>query len=277
MFFPMLAILNYKAEGKSQIKNKMSKNIRKYVVTGAGSGIGLATAELLTSQGHQVIGVDIKNAEVIADLSTAQGRREMVEKVEAISGGVIDAVLAIAGVDTAGPATVAINYYGAIATLVGLRPLLLKSDSPRAVAVSSITSVHPFDEQLLDDMLDRTEVEALETAKTAPYSYATSKRALSRWIRRNAAKSEWAEAGIPLNAIAPGLVKTELLSRLFEDHETEKRIKAGSPMPLGGPFEPIAAAQLMAFLTSRENGHITGQTIFIDGGADVVLRGDSVW
>jgi hypothetical protein len=59
-------------------------------------------------------------------------------------------VLAIAGVDIAGPATVAINYCGAIATLTGLRPLLLISRAPRTVAVSSITSIHPFDQNLLD-------------------------------------------------------------------------------------------------------------------------------
>jgi NAD(P)-dependent dehydrogenase (short-subunit alcohol dehydrogenase family) len=80
-----------------------------------------------------------------------------------------------------------------------------------------------------------------------------------------------------LNAIAPGLVKTELLARLFEDPETKRRISAGTPMPLGGPFEPLAAAQLLAWLASAENGHMTGQTIFIDGGADVVIRGDSTW
>ena len=255
----------------------MSNKIRKYVVTGAGSGIGLATLQLLESQGHRVIGVDLKNAEIIADLSTPEGRSSMVDQVAKVSEGAIDAVLAVAGVDIAGPPTVAVNYYGALATLVGLRSLLLQSPAPRAVGVSSITSVQPCDQGLLDSMLDGTEEEALKIAKTAPYSYATSKRALSRWIRRNAANSEWAEAGIPLNAIAPGLVKTELLSRLFEDPETEKRIKAGSPMPLGGPYEPIAAAELLAFLSSESNGHMTGQTIFIDGGADIVLRGDSTW
>jgi NAD(P)-dependent dehydrogenase (short-subunit alcohol dehydrogenase family) len=111
----------------------------------------------------------------------------------------------------------------------------------------------------------------------AKYSYATSKRALSRWIRRVAINAEWAGAGIPLNAIAPGLVKTELLARLFEDHATKARVSAGTPMPLGGPFEPFATPQLLAWLAGEENGHMTGQTIFIDGGADVVLRGDSTW
>jgi NAD(P)-dependent dehydrogenase (short-subunit alcohol dehydrogenase family) len=143
--------------------------------------------------------------------------------------------------------------------------------------VSSITSVHPFDPQLLNVLLDGEESFALEKAKEEKFVYATTKRALSRWIRRNAVRSEWAGANIPLNAIAPGLVKTELLKRLFDDATTRARISAGTPMPLGGPYEPTAAAELLAWLASEKNGHITGQTIFIDGGADVVIRGDSVW
>jgi NAD(P)-dependent dehydrogenase (short-subunit alcohol dehydrogenase family) len=255
----------------------MSNKPRTYVMTGSASGIGRATKELLLSQGHRVIGVDLRDAEVITDLGTHSGRDLMIDQVTKISGGSVDALLAVAGVDIAGPPTVAINYYGALATLEGLRPLLLKSSAPRAVAVSSITSIHPFDQELLDAMLDGTEEQALRRAEMAKYSYATSKRALSRWIRRVAVNAEWAGAGIPLNAIAPGLVKTELLARLFEDPETKARISAGTPMPLGGPFEPLATAQLLVWLASEENGHMTGQTIFIDGGADVVLRGDSTW
>jgi NAD(P)-dependent dehydrogenase (short-subunit alcohol dehydrogenase family) len=255
----------------------MLTNARTYVVTGSESGIGLATKQLLESQGHHVIGADLHNAEVIADLGTGDGRAEFIDQVTKKSGGTVDAVLAVAGVDIAGPATVAINYYGAIATLTGLRGLLLRSAAPRAVAVSSITSIHPFDEELLDAMLDGTEQDALAIAQVTDYAYPTSKRALSRWIRRNAVSAEWAGAAIPLNAIAPGLVKTDLLARLFEDPETERRISAGSPMPLGGPYEPVAAAELLSWLTSEKNGHVTGQTIFIDGGADVVLRGDSTW
>jgi NAD(P)-dependent dehydrogenase (short-subunit alcohol dehydrogenase family) len=177
----------------------MSNTLRTYVITGAGSGIGLATRQLLEAQGHQVIGTDIRNAEVIADLGTPEGRVALVEQVTTKSGGSIDAVLAVAGVDIAGPATVSINYYGAVATLQGLRPLLLKSSAPRAVAVSSITSVHPYDEQLLNMLLNGTE----EQARDASYVYATTKRALSRWIRRNAINADWAASGIPLNALAP--------------------------------------------------------------------------
>jgi len=44
-------------------------------------------------------------------------------------------------------------------------------------------------------------------------------------------------------------------------------------MPLGGPYEPAAAAKFLAWRASEKNS----QTIFIDGGADAVIRGDSVW
>jgi NAD(P)-dependent dehydrogenase (short-subunit alcohol dehydrogenase family) len=255
----------------------MSKSQRTYVITGAASGIGLETKRLLESQGHRVIGADLLDADVIADLGSASGRDALVNQVTALSGGAIDAVLAVAGVDAHGPVTAAVNYYGAIATLEGLRPLMLASTAPRAVAVSSITSVHPYDTQLLNALLDGSEALALEKAAEEKFVYATSKRALSRWIRRNALKPEWAGANIPLNAIAPGLVKTELLKRLFDDPATRKRIIAGTPMPMGGPYEPIVAARLLAWLSGEENGNMTGQTIFIDGGADVVIRGDETW
>ena len=81
----------------------------------------------------------------------------------------------------------------------------------------------------------------------------------------------------PTERHCAGASQNGLLARLFEDPETKLRISAGTPMPLGGPFEPLATAQLLAWLASEENGHMTGQTIFIDGGADVVLRGDSTW
>lgn len=72
-------------------------------------------------------------------------------------------------------------------------------------------------------------------------------------------------------------MKTELLQRLFDNRAARRRIIAGTPMPMGGPFEPLAAARLLAWLSGEENAHMTGQTIFIDGGAGVVIRGDATW
>jgi len=250
---------------------------RTYLVTGAASGIGRSTREYLEGCGHRVLGADLKDAEIVADLSTVEGRESLVEQATRLSSGRLDAVLAVAGVDTGGPVTVSVNFYGAKATLEGLRPLLLRSPAPRAVAVSSITSVHEHDEQMVTMMLNGTEEQARARAEVAPFAYASSKRALSRWIRRASISAEWAGAGIPLNAVAPGLVHTALLDRLFDDPATERRIRAGTPMPLTEPFPAERVAELLAFLASERNGQITGQAIFIDGGADAIIRGDSVW
>ena len=48
-------------------------------------------------------------------------------------------------------------------------------------------------------------------------------------------------------------------------------------MPLGGFAEPIVVARLLAWLASEDNTHLCGQVVFVDGGSDVVIRGDSVW
>ena len=49
------------------------------------------------------------------------------------------------------------------------------------------------------------------------------------------------------------------------------------PMPLGGHLQAGAVAALLAWMTSEENSGVCGQTVYIDGGSDVVLRGDDVW
>jgi NAD(P)-dependent dehydrogenase (short-subunit alcohol dehydrogenase family) len=257
---------------------------RTYVVTGSASGIGKATAELLTEQGDRVIGVDIANAEVVADLGTAEGRQRLVEAVASASGGTVDAVLAVAGLASPTPATAAVNFFGTVATLEGLRPLLAKSAAPRAVAVSSMAALFPPDEELLATFLDGDEPAALRRAEalasdpqTGGLIYGTAKRALSRWVRRQAPTAEWAGAGIALNAIAPGVVNTPMTADFTATEEGRAQLAQMVPMPLNGFFEPRDAAELLGWLTSEANGHLCGQIIYIDGGSDAVMRGDSVW
>ena len=107
---------------------------RTAVVTGSASGIGKATRELLESRGERVIGVDLHDADVVVDLTTADGRAGLVDAVRDAAGGGIDAVYAIAGLAAPVPATVAVNFFGMVATLEGLRPLLLSSASGQGVA-----------------------------------------------------------------------------------------------------------------------------------------------
>lgn len=258
---------------------------RTHVVTGAASGIGLATSDLLVERGHRVIGVDLAGTDVNVDLSTAGGRAELVDRVRELSGGTIDAIIANAGLATPTAKTVAVNYFGAVATLEGLRPMLAGSPAPRAVATVSMASLFPTDDALMDALLAGDEAAALSRGaeleasapETANRIYATTKAALSRWIRRNAATAEWAGAGIPLNAIAPGVVVTPMTAQYTDTEEARKAILEMVPMPLGGIFQPRDAAYLIAWLTSEENAHLCGQVVFIDGGSDVVIRGDSTW
>ena len=258
---------------------------RTYVVTGSASGIGRATSELLAERGHRVIGVDLHDADVTVDLTTVQGRADLVAKVAEASGGAIDAIIANAGLATPTAATVAVNYFGTLATLTGLRPLLAGSAAPRAVATASMASLFPPDDALLDTLLAGDEPAAMARAdelvaagpEAANQIYGTAKRALVRWIRRNAASADWAGAGIPLNAIAPGVVVTAMTEAFVETQEARDALLQMVPMPLNGIFEPRDAAYLLAWLTSEENAHLCGQVVFIDGGSDAVMRGDSSW
>jgi NAD(P)-dependent dehydrogenase (short-subunit alcohol dehydrogenase family) len=259
--------------------------VRTYIVTGAASGIGKATAQLLTERGHRVIGVDIRNAEITVDLSSAAGREELVNRVAELSGGSIDAIIANAGLATPTAATVAVNYFGTIATLTGLRGLLAGSDAPRAVATASMASLFPPDDLLLQALTAGDEPAALARGAeleaaggdAAALIYGTTKRALALWIRRTASTSDWAGAGIPLNAIAPGVVETPMTAAMIETREARKSVLEMVPMPLNGIFQPRDVAYLLAWLTSEENAHLCGQVVFIDGGSDAVIRGDSTW
>lgn len=257
--------------------------MRTVVITGAASGIGKALADLLTGRGEKVIGVDIHDADVTVDLTTEEGRAAMVERVRELSGGTIDAIVANAGLATPTPATVGVNYFGALATLEGLRPLLAGSDAPRAAATCSMASLQETDAELVDLLLGGNEEVALKRAEMLVGTdkqnaiYASTKAALARWIRRNAAGPEWAGAHIPLNAIAPGVVETPMVAPLIETDEQRTWLEEVVPMPLNGFMPASAPAALLAWLISPENTHLCGQVVFIDGGSDVVIRGDSTW
>ena len=199
---------------------------RVYVVTGAGSGIGQATAAQLIDEGHRVIGVDLKNTEVVADLSTEDGIAAMVEEISALTS-VVDGVIANAGTSLQAPMDVAINFFGAVGTVEGLLPLLRASDAPRVCITASAASLHPANDDLVDAMLngDRETAAAIGERLVAAgggagyLNYSSSKQAVARWVRRNALAERFVGAGITLNAVAPGLVLTPMTEPLLATEE----------------------------------------------------------
>ncbi|QVQ53775.1 SDR family oxidoreductase [Spiractinospora alimapuensis] len=251
---------------------------RRYVVTGSASGIGACTAQVLRDLGAEVIGCDLRDADVIADLSSPSGRESLVEQVA--KWGRIDAVLAIAG----GGQTrlLETNYFGTVATLEGLRPLLARADAPRAVAVSSTSSLAPADERVLTACAagDEDAATALVAGDAALEEavYGIAKRALNGWIRRTAPTPRWAGVGIPLNAVAPGVVDTPAAAWILDDDSVRTAIESAAPQPLGGfPGRPEWVAHLIRWLAGPENHFVTGQVIFADGGSEAALLGDRQW
>ncbi|AVH22624.1 SDR family oxidoreductase [Nocardia cyriacigeorgica] len=256
---------------------------RTFLITGSASGIGAATSDYLRDQGIRVIGADLRGADITVDLATEAGRGELVERAREISDGRLDGVIACAGIALFDPLTIQVNYFGAVATLAGLRPLLAEGTDPRAVVISSVASLHPTDTETVDAALAGDEQAAVTAARAAiergdgAQIYASSKAAIARWVRRTAITPDWAGAGIALNAIAPGTIVTPMIQPMLDTEEGRRAIDGAVPMPLHGHARPEQIAPLLGFLTSPANSHITGQVVFVDGGADAVLRGEQTW
>lgn len=261
------------------------KMARTYVVTGSASGIGQATARMLIERGERVIGVDLKNADVDADLSSQEGRVAAAVKISELAGGTIDAVIACAGVSAPRAFTISVNYFGVVNLINELLPALANSDAPRVAVVSSMASLQPNSPELVEAALAGDEAKALEIAGAleaqgpqAGYAvYPSSKRAVSRWVRSAAISPEFAGKGIAVNAVAPGTVITPMTKDLLSDPETVKMVDASVPMPLNYHQGPESIGEVLIFLTSAANTHMAGQTIYVDGGADASLRGDDIW
>jgi NAD(P)-dependent dehydrogenase (short-subunit alcohol dehydrogenase family) len=264
------------------------------VVTGSASGIGAATASLLRRQGFRVIGSDLHDADVVADLTTTDGRTALIRGVSRLVGGRIDAVVANAG---GGPpeTSLSLNFFGAVATLEGLRPLLANSPAPRAVAVSSVASLRSTPAEIIVKCLEMDEPGAIAAAWTAveqsrlgtsgtdglPASartplvlYGAAKRALECWCRRVAPTEEWAGAGVILNAVALGFYDTPAAANVLSNPGLRASMAALTPLRGSFPGRPEEAAALLAWCISPENSQMTGQILFADGGYEAQLRKD---
>ena len=253
--------------------------MRTVVITGSASGIGRMARQLFIARGWRAIGVDrAEDADIMVDLGAAAGRAALVAQVTAMCDGKLDAVIACAGLAARNPQIVPVNYFGALATLAGLRPLLLRGESPRAVAVSSTASMHHVAPDIVDACLAGDEAAALAACRGQEHlMYASSKAALTRWVRRVASSPEWAGSGILLNAIAPGTVRTPMTAPLLATAEGQALLQNATPLALADYADPEDIAELLAFLVSPQLRYVVGQVIYIDGGGEALQRGDATW
>lgn len=253
--------------------------MRTVVITGSGSGLGAAIRRRLETEGCRVIGIDLANQEIEADLSTASGRAAAMNAVLGATGGSIDGLVVCAGLGPhVRPLTklVSVNYYGAVEVLDGLRPALAAGDVPAALAISSnsigIVPIH--DPRLIDAMLMDGEAAALAAVGDldGPTVYAMTKIALARAVRTRVL--DWGRAHVRLNAIAPGPVLTPLLQGSLDDPVLGPLVDA-LPIPLERRSDPDEIAATAAFLLGRDASYIHGSIIFADGGTDALVRPDA--
>ena len=256
-----------------------------YAVTGARSGMGHAVADRLTANGHRVITVDLADADVVADLSTPDGRKSAAAEVLDKCKGALDGAVMAAGI---GPVPgsgmprriLEVNHFGVVDLLDAWRPALAAAGTSRVVVIASnsptVTPAVPGRavRALLAGDGDRAARALNRFGGRAPvFAYAASKLAVSRWVRRQAVMSAWAGEGIRLNAIAPGAVLTPLLEAQLADPQQARLVK-NFPIPVGHYGDADEIADWVLFMLGPAAGSLCGSVVFVDGGSDAWFRAD---
>ncbi len=233
---------------------------RTAVVTGAGAGIGAATARRLAAEGLFVIGVDVPQAEsglneALAGLEaqallldiTQPGAGERLVQAVAPRGGV-DVLVHNAGITrdrTFGrmaraewDRVMAVNLDAIIGLDRALDEAGLLRAGAREVCLASISGI---------------------AGNAGQTNYAASKAAVMGYVAARAA--QWRETGVTVNAVAPGFIETAMTQRIpWMVREVGRRL---SSLSQGGQPEDVAEA--IAFLTRPGAGGISGQTLRVCG------------
>jgi len=239
---------------------------RVAVITGAGSGIGLATARRMAAEGAVIVAVDIDEtagAKVAAETGgtfvAADVSRE--DDVQRLFDGVVA---------QHGRVDIAFNNAG-ISPPEDDSILTTGLDAWRRVQEINLTSVYLCCKHVLPHMqragrgsvINTASFVAVLGAATSQISYTASKGGVLAMSRELGV--QFAREGIRVNALCPGPVDTPLLRELFaKDPERAARRLVHVPMGRFAEAEEIAAA--VAFLASDDASFITASAFLVDGG-----------
>jgi NAD(P)-dependent dehydrogenase (short-subunit alcohol dehydrogenase family) len=239
---------------------------RVAVVTGAGSGIGLASVRRLAAEGARIVAVDVDEAAgkaaadetgglfIRADVSVEDDVRR-IYATAAETYGSVDIAFNNAGISPADDDSI---------TSTGL-------DTWRRVQEINLTSVYLCCKHAIGHMQRQGRGSVINTASfvavmgsaTSQISYTASKGgvlALSRELG-----VQFAREGIRVNALCPGPVNTPLLRELFAK-DPERAARRLVHVPMGRFAEPGEIAAAVAFLASDDSSFITASCFLVDGG-----------
>lgn len=247
------------------------------IVTGSASGIGAAVCAQLKAAGHRIIGIDRQQADIVADLATAAGRRAAVEAALEACGGVLDGLVCCAGLGVTAPSAgliVSVNYFGMTELVEGLADALAHGSKPAVLLIGSVAAVQPGVDKapIVELMLSGDEAGAVAQADQSgqpQVAYAGSKFAVSVWARRTAVA--WGKRGIRINVVAPGAVETPLHKASLDDPRFGEAVK-NFVAPLGRSGQSAEIAQVVGFLQSEAASFVHGTVVFVDGGMDAMIR-----
>jgi NAD(P)-dependent dehydrogenase (short-subunit alcohol dehydrogenase family) len=239
---------------------------RVAVITGAGSGIGLAAARRLAAEGARVVAVDIDEK---AGRSAADEVGGLFIEADVTSEALVSALFDEVA-DRLGRIDVAFNNAG-ISPPDDDSILTTGLDAWRRVQEVNLTSVYLCCKYVIPHMQRQGKGSIINTASfvavlgaaTSQISYTASKGGVLAMTRELGV--QFAREGIRVNALCPGPINTPLLQELFAaDPERAARRLVHVPMGRFGEPEEIAAA--VAFLASDDSSFMTATSFLVDGG-----------
>ncbi|KJY33909.1 MULTISPECIES: 3-oxoacyl-ACP reductase [unclassified Streptomyces] len=239
---------------------------RVAVITGAGSGIGLATARRFAAEGAKVVCADL-DAETGAKAANEVGGL-FVQADVTDEAAVRD--LFQRAVDEYGRLDIAFNNAG-ISPPDDDSILTTGLDAWRRVQEVNLTSVYlcckyaipHMQRQGKGSIINTASFVAVMGAATSQISYSASKGGVLAMSRELGV--QFAREGIRINALCPGPVNTPLLQELFAK-DPERAARRLVHIPLGRFAEPEEIAAAVAFLASDDSSFMTANTFLVDGG-----------